>query len=79
MVLDNSLDLSFGTDQNSSHASSPMQNRIRQPQEQPRENIMSKPESVTVRNIEAAFAGESMAHAKYRYFAKLAQIGRAHV
>ena len=34
---------------------------------------MSKPESVTVRNIEAAFAGESMAHAKYRYFAKLAR------
>ena len=34
---------------------------------------MSKPESVTVRNIEAAFAGESMAHIKYRYFAKLAR------
>ena len=30
-----------------------------------------KPESVTVRNIEAAFAGESMAHIKYLYFAKL--------
>lgn len=29
--------------------------------------------SVTVRNIEAAFAGESMAHIKYRYFAKLAR------
>lgn len=27
--------------------------------------------SVTVKNIEAAFAGESMAHIKYRYFAKL--------
>ena len=34
---------------------------------------MSKPESVTVRNIEAAFAGESMAHIKYRYFARLAR------
>ncbi len=34
---------------------------------------MSKPESVTVKNIEAAFAGESMAHIKYRYFAKLAR------
>ena len=34
---------------------------------------MSKPESVTVRNIEAAFAGESMAHIKYRYFAKIAR------
>jgi rubrerythrin len=30
-----------------------------------------KPESVTVKNIEAAFAGESMAHIKYRYFAKV--------
>ena len=29
------------------------------------------PESVTVKNLEAAFAGESMAHIKYRYFAKL--------
>ena len=34
---------------------------------------MSKPESVTVKNIEAAFAGESMAHIKYRYFAKIAR------
>ena len=34
---------------------------------------MSKPESVTVKNIEAAFAGEPMAHIKYRYFAKLAR------
>ena len=32
-----------------------------------------KPESVTVQNLEAAFAGESMAHIKYRYFAKLAR------
>ncbi len=30
-----------------------------------------KPESVTIRNLEAAFAGESMAHIKYRYFAKI--------
>ena len=34
---------------------------------------MSKPESVTVKNIESAFAGESMAHIKYRYFAKIAR------
>ena len=34
---------------------------------------MSKMESVTIKNIEAAFAGESMAHIKYRYFAKLAR------
>ena len=27
--------------------------------------------SVTIKNLEAAFAGESMAHIKYRYFAKL--------
>ena len=32
-----------------------------------------KPESVTIQNLEAAFAGESMAHVKYRYFAKLAR------
>ena len=30
-----------------------------------------KLESVTLKNIEAAFAGESMAHIKYRYFAKM--------
>ncbi len=29
------------------------------------------PKSVTVHNLESAFAGESMAHIKYRYFAKL--------
>ena len=34
---------------------------------------MSKMESVTVKNIEAAFAGESMAHIKYRYFARIAR------
>ena len=32
-----------------------------------------KPESVTIKNLEAAFAGESMAHIKYRYFAKRAR------
>jgi len=32
-----------------------------------------KPQSVTIQNLEAAFAGESMAHIKYRYFAKLAR------
>jgi rubrerythrin len=32
-----------------------------------------KPESITVKNIEAAFAGESMAHIKYMYFAKIAR------
>jgi rubrerythrin len=32
-----------------------------------------KPESVTVKNIEAAFAGESMAHIKYLYFAKISR------
>jgi len=34
---------------------------------------MSKPAqtSVTVKNIEAAFAGESMAHIKYLYFARV--------
>ncbi len=29
--------------------------------------------SVTVKNLESAFAGESMAHIKYRYFAKIAR------
>jgi rubrerythrin len=29
--------------------------------------------SATLRNLESAFAGESMAHIKYRYFAKLAR------
>ena len=32
---------------------------------------MNKPESVTVKNIEAAFAGESMANIKYQYFARI--------
>ncbi len=34
-------------------------------------NPFHNPDSVTVKNLEAAFAGESMAHIKYRYFAKL--------
>jgi rubrerythrin len=33
--------------------------------------------SVTITNLEAAFAGESMAHIKYRYFAKLARAAGA--
>ncbi|MGZ8358671.1 MAG: rubrerythrin family protein [Telluria sp.] len=33
--------------------------------------------SVTIQNLEAAFAGESMAHIKYRYFAKLARAAGA--
>jgi rubrerythrin len=32
-----------------------------------------KAQSVTIQNLEAAFAGESMAHIKYRYFARLAR------
>jgi rubrerythrin len=34
---------------------------------------MKRPEIKTYQNLEAAFAGESMAHIKYRYFAKLAR------
>jgi rubrerythrin len=42
------------------------------------ENSMaSQPKSVTIENLEAAFAGESMAHIKYRYFAKLARAAGA--
>jgi hypothetical protein len=33
----------------------------------------TRPEIKTLANLEAAFAGESMAHIKYRYFAKLAR------
>jgi rubrerythrin len=33
----------------------------------------ARKESVTIQNLESAFAGESMAHIKYRYFAKLAR------
>ncbi len=35
--------------------------------------MIPRPEIRTLRNLEAAFAGESMAHIKYRYFAKLAR------
>lgn len=35
--------------------------------------MTTRPEIKTMRNLEAAFAGESMAHIKYRYFAKLAR------
>ena len=35
----------------------------------------STQDSVTLRNLEAAFAGEAMAHIRYRYFARVA---RAH-
>lgn len=34
---------------------------------------MNRPEIKTMQNLESAFAGESMAHIKYRYFAKLAR------
>ena len=34
---------------------------------------MVYPEIKTIQNLESAFAGESMAHIKYRYFAKLAR------
>jgi rubrerythrin len=34
---------------------------------------MAYPEIKTIQNLESAFAGESMAHTKYRYFAKLAR------
>ena len=29
--------------------------------------------SITLKNLESALAGESMAHIKYRYFAKIAR------
>ncbi|TCV80221.1 rubrerythrin family protein [Sulfurirhabdus autotrophica] len=35
---------------------------------------MNNTESVTVKNIESAFAGESMAHIKYMYFAKMCRL-----
>jgi rubrerythrin len=34
---------------------------------------MQRPEIKTLENLEAAFAGESMAHIKYRYFARIAR------
>ena len=33
----------------------------------------TRPEIKTIANLESAFAGESMAHIKYRYFAKIAR------
>jgi rubrerythrin len=38
-----------------------------------RNEKMARPEIKTIQNLESAFAGESMAHIKYRYFAKLAR------
>ena len=38
-----------------------------------KEPVMKRPEIKTYQNLESAFAGESMAHIKYRYFAKLAR------
>ena len=35
--------------------------------------MTTRPEIKTIQNLEAAFAGESMAHIKYRYFAKIAR------
>ncbi len=34
---------------------------------------MKRPDIKTIDNLEAAFAGESMAHLKYRYFARIAR------
>ena len=36
-------------------------------------NTAQRPDIKTFANLEAAFAGESMAHIKYRYFAKIAR------
>jgi rubrerythrin len=38
-----------------------------------KEKMMKAPEIKTMANLESAFAGESMAHIKYRYFAKIAR------
>jgi rubrerythrin len=38
-----------------------------------KENNMKRPDIKTHANLEAAFAGESMAHTKYRYFAAIAR------
>jgi rubrerythrin len=43
------------------------------PINQQKERIMQRPEIKTMANLESAFAGESMAHIKYRYFAKIAR------
>lgn len=39
--------------------------------------MANQAKSVTIENLQAAFAGESMAHIKYRYFAKLARAAGA--
>jgi rubrerythrin len=39
--------------------------------------MANQTKSVTIENLEAAFAGESMAHIKYRYFARLARAAGA--
>lgn len=39
--------------------------------------MASQSKSVTIDNLEAAFAGESMAHIKYRYFARMARAAGA--
>ena len=36
-------------------------------------STIKRPEIKTMANLEAAFAGESMAHTKYRYFARIAR------
>lgn len=35
-----------------------------------------RPDIKTMANLESAFAGESMAHIKYRYFARIARAMR---
>jgi rubrerythrin len=50
-----------------------MQTIIHKSKEHIMANQNSAAKSVTIENLEAAFAGESMAHIKYRYFAKLAR------
>jgi rubrerythrin len=40
-------------------------------------SMANQPKSVTIENLEAAFAGESMAHIKYRYFARMARAAGA--
>jgi rubrerythrin len=44
-----------------------------QTSKEPSMSHAQRPEIKTFANLEAAFAGESMAHIKYRYFAKLAR------
>lgn len=39
--------------------------------------MATQSQSVTIENLEAAFAGESMAHIKYRYFARMARAAGA--